>query len=188
MKDNFKTGVEYQNDIKRNVYRGLSLMPLQDEIITKLDKDKTYQQFILEKCEIGYKNRISYSDFFTNYEKWMQEKNGCSDFAVDIKIRREIQKFLENTFAAGRVHLSDTKCSTHLHGIWGLALKEQNGVKEKKLTRKAVSEICIKTGKEINRWNSLSIACENLDIPKSTLSTYIRFNRVVGNVIYRYIQ
>jgi len=180
MKTTFPTGIEVVEDIRKKVYRGLSLKPLTWEP----QYDKLYETFISENCDIGYSNRISYSDFYIYFEKWMIQTD--TNFKLDIKYKKEIQQYLETKFAGGRVHLSNTQNATHLHGVWGISLKGNDGLKTKKLTRKGVSEFSISTGEKIRSWDSLSIASSATNIPKSTLSNYMRFNRHVGNVYYKY--
>jgi hypothetical protein len=180
MKTTFPTGIEVIEDVRKKVYRGLSLKPL----IWISQYDKPYETFISENCDIGYSNRISYSDFYIYFEKWMIQTD--PNFKLDIKYKKEIQQYLETKFAGGRVHLSNTQNSTHLHGVWGISLKGNDGLKIKKLTRKSVSEFSVSTNEKIRSWDSLSIASSITNIPKSTLSNYMRFNRHVGNVYYKY--
>jgi len=183
MKTEFPTGIEVVEDVRKKVYRGLSLKPL-TWAPQSFEENKPYETFISENCEIGYSNRISYSDFYIYFEKWMIQTD--PNFKLDIKYKKEIQQYLETKFAGGRVHISNTQNSTHLHGVWGISLKGHDGLKTKKLTRKGVSEFSISTGEKIRSWDSLSIASSVTNIPKSTLSNYMRFNRHVGNVYYKY--
>jgi ribonucleotide reductase beta subunit family protein with ferritin-like domain len=101
-------------------------------------------------------------------------------------MRKEVKEYLERKFASGRVHLSDNSKSTHLFGIWGLSLRESNGMRERKLTRKRIIQFCNATGQKEGEWTSLLVASEVLGIPKSTLSTYIRFKRVVNGKYWEY--
>jgi len=180
IKNNFNSGVEYtESHMRRNVWRGLAIKLL--EYTPDNENDiKDYEQFILDECEVGYHHRISYHDFFHHYTNWAKIDK------LDVNKRREIQKYLEDKFAGGRVHLSNNTKTTHLHGIWGLSIRGENGMKEKKLTRKKISQICKETGKILNQWDSLSIAAEYLSIPRSTMSNLARFNRPSGNVYYTY--
>jgi prophage antirepressor-like protein len=180
IKNNFKSGVEHTESLmRRNVWRGLSLKPLEYTIDNE-NEIKDYEQFILDECEVGYHHRISYHDFFHHYTKW------AGIDKLHITKRREIQEYIENKFAGGRVHLSNNTKTTHLHGVWGLSIRGENGMKQKKLTRKSVSQICKETGKILNQWDSLSIAAEHLSMPRSTMSNLARFNRPSGNVYYTY--
>jgi phage anti-repressor protein len=180
IKNNFKSGVEHTESLmRRNVWRGLLLKPLEYTIDNE-NEIKDYEQFILDECEVGYHHRISYHDFFHHYTKW------AGIDKLHITKRREIQEYIENKFAGGRVHLSNNTKTTHLHGVWGLSIRGENGMKQKKLTRKSVSQICRETGKILNQWDSLSIAAEHLSMPRSTMSNLARFNRPSGNVYYTY--
>lgn len=64
--------------------------------------------------------------------------------------------------------------------------KGETGLNKKKLTRKSIVKIDINTGETLQTWPSLSIASDDLNIPKSTLSTYIRFNRQIETYYYKY--
>jgi hypothetical protein len=154
------------------------------------------EEFILEKCEVGYNNRISYNDFFNEYITWMKTQDAnftlprrlpSPSVKVSYKTRQSIQKYLETQFSGGRVHLSSATKTTHLFGVWGLSLKGFNGIKERKLTRKLVQEIDPETRVVLRTWSSLCIASDELNIPRSTLSNNIRFERLCSNnKIYRY--
>jgi phage anti-repressor protein len=184
MSRKFKSGVEHYGEMRRNVFRGLTLRPLVF-IETKEEQWKNVEEFILEKCEVGYNNRISYNDFFNEYITWMKTQD--ANFTLSYKTRQSIQKYLETQFSGGRVHLSSATKTTHLFGVWGLSLKGFNGIKERKLTRKLVQEIDPETRVVLRTWSSLCIASDELNIPRSTLSNNIRFERLCSNnKIYRY--
>ena len=127
---------------------------------------------------MGWHKRISYQDFFDNYLKW------CGKNSIPIGEKKEIQDYLERKFAGGRVHLSEKTKTTHLFGVWGLSLKGKNGLQPKKLTRKQVVKCLLSDNSILQTWDSLSIASENLNIPRSTLSCNIRFKKQFENSYY----
>jgi hypothetical protein len=180
IKKRFNSGIEYTpSHMRKNVWRGLRVKPLK-YLVDNEKEIRDYEQFILDQCEVGYQYRISYNDFFQSYCQWKDIDK------LNIETRREIQEYLENKFAGGRVHLSSNTRSKHLFGVWGLCITGKNGMKEKRLTRKIVYQCCVKSGNILKRWDSLSIAAENLSIPISTMSNLVRFKRHYGDVYYTY--
>lgn len=185
LKDKFSSGVTLENDIKKNVYRGVKLRPLY--FTPKNLDDNDFEQFIMEKCKVDWNYRISYSDFFNYFVEWKKETS--KNYSLTYKRKQEIQNYLEKVFAGGRVFLSSTTSSTHLFGIWGLGLPINNfGLKIPNRTNKQVCQFDANTNELINNWQSLSVASRELKIPISTMSNYCRFNNIVSGFIYKYNQ
>jgi phage anti-repressor protein len=183
LKTNFKSGVIVQNDIKRNVYKQIRLKELQYD--PDMDNLVDFEQFILENCNIGWMERVSYVDFFTEFVKW--KINVDTKYTLTTEYKRKIQAYLEKHFAGGRVHLSNKMKTTHLHGIWGLGIKSTgSGLKTPKRTCKSVEQYDQTTHILVKSWESLSIASRELNIPVSTLSNYCRFGTITNNYIYKY--
>jgi hypothetical protein len=183
--DKFKNTIVYIDDVKRNCYKGLKLKPF---IFTpKYDKD--YENFVVEKCKVDYLHRVSYVDFFHYFVEWKKETEPY--FKLTIKYKKEIQIYLENIFAGGRVHLSDAskEKSTHLNGIWGIGLPHNNyGSKEPDRKDKMVGQYDINTKQLLKSWKSLTLASRELDIPLSTMSMYTRFNTPTNDSYFKYIE
>jgi phage anti-repressor protein len=184
LKDNFESGVIIENDIKRNVYKGLKLKP---SIFNPKDGDNLldYENFIIEKCKVDWCYRISYVDFFNHFLNW--KKTTEPNYKLTHKYKKEIQEYLETVFAGGRVHLSSGSKSNHLFGIWGCGMEFNNfGLKTPERTCKRVCQYNSDTNELIKSWDSLSIASRELGIAISSLSNYCRFNNMIGNNIYKY--
>lgn len=144
-----------------------------------------YQKFILDECKVDWNYRISYVDFFSHFVEWKRTKN--PNYTLDFKYKKQIQSYLEEKFAGGRVHLSDNTKSTHLFGVWGLGMAFNNfGLKVPEKTSKKVAKYNATTNTLIHMWESLSIASRELNIPLSTLSNYCRFETTVDDVFYKY--
>ena len=183
LKVNFKSGVDIQDDIKKNIYKGIRLKPLNYTPENDLFLD--YETFIIEKCEVNWNYKISYVDFFNNFVSW--KKLIDPDYNLQFKYKKDIQKYLERHFAGGRVFLSNDSSNTHLFGVWGLGISSNNfGSKIPKRTTKKVSEYNASTNQLIRSWESLSVASRQLNIPVSTLSNYCRFNTIVSDSIFKY--
>ena len=176
----FKNTLIYENNTKHNSYKGIKLKPLTYEPKNNLD----YEVFIQEKCTIDYKYRISYYDFFTCFVKWKEEKEPY--YKLKFNYKREIQEYLEKVFAGGRVHLSSGVKSTHLNGIWGMGIENNNGLKPLIKHNKKIKQFDAITGEFIKDWESLRVLAHNLNIPESTMSNYVRFQKTVGNFKYQY--
>lgn len=183
LKTNFKSGVDIQDDIKKNIYKGIRLKPL--NYTPENDPFLDYETFIIEKCEVNWNYKISYVDFFNNFVSW--KKLIEPDYNLQFKYKKDIQKYLERHFAGGRVFLSNDSSNTHLFGVWGLGISSNNfGSKIPKRTTKKVSEYNSSTNQLIRSWESLSVASRQLNIPVSTLSNYCRFNTTISNSIFKY--
>lgn len=183
LKTNFKSGVDIQDDIRRNIYKGIRLKPL--NYTPENDPLLDYEQFIIEQCEVNWNYKISYVDFFNNFISW--KKLTDPDYNLQFKYKKDIQKYLERHFAGGRVFLSNDSSNTHLFGVWGLGISSNNfGSKVPKRTTKKVSEYTASTNKLIRSWESLSVASRHLNIPVSTLSNYCRFNTIVSDSVFKY--
>jgi phage anti-repressor protein len=184
LKTHFKSGVIIENDTKRNVYKDIRLKKLQYN--PDLDNLDDFEEFIIEKCNVNWIDRVSYVDFFSEFVNW--KKITDKDYILTAEYKKKIKTYLEKHFAGGRVYLSDTKKSTHLHGIWGLGLKSTGiGLKTPKRTCKSVEQYDQTTQVLVKSWESLSIASRELNIPISTLSNYCRFGTIVNDYFYKYI-
>ena len=179
----FRSGVEFYENIRRNVWRGFRLKPLTFSVNDSCNI-QDFEQFILDKCQINYLNRISYVDFFDAFVEY--KKQNDSNYILTHPIKQKIQMYLTNSFANGRVHLSNQKKAKHLFGVLGLSLQNISGLKETKRTCKKVSKFDCQTNECINTWDSLTIAAKELNIPRSTLATFIKFQTVKENYIFKY--
>ena len=185
LKNKFHSGVVIENDVKRNVYKGIKLKPL---IFNPKDSNNLldYESFIIEKCKVDWCYRISYVDFFNHFLNW--KKVSDSNYKLTHKYKKEIQTYLETVFAGGRVHLSSKTKSTHLFGIWGCGIEFNNfGLKTPERTCKRVCQYNSDTNELIKSWDSLSIASRELGIAISSLSNYCRFSNIVDDYIYKYV-
>ena len=179
----FKSGVEFYENIRRNVWRGFRLKPLTFSVNDE-NNIQDYEQFISDQCQINYLNRISYVDFFeafTSYKKVNDE-----NYILTHEKKQKIQTYLISKFANGRVHLSDKSKANHLFGVLGISLKNTCGLKESKRTCKKVSKIDFEKETCINTWDSLTIAAKELNIPRSTLATLIKFETIKDGYLYKY--
>jgi hypothetical protein len=183
LKNSFKSGVIIENDIKRNVYKGVKLKRLHYE--PNGDNLCDFEQFILEKCNVSWSDRVSYTDFFTEFIDW-KSKIQKEDYILTNEYKRKIQRYLEMKFAGGRVHLSNNSKTTHLFGVWGVGLKGNGGLKIPKRTCKSVEQYNQDTKVLVKSWESLSVASRELNIPISTLSNHCRFGTVINNCFYKY--
>jgi phage anti-repressor protein len=174
----FKSGVEFYGNIRRNVWRGFRLRPLTFSA-NDLDNITDLEKFIMEECTIGYTNRVSFCDFHKAFSEYIGKD-------VTYVGKQEIQQYLTEKFSYGRVHLSENSKTTHLFGVLGISLKDNLGLKSSKRTCKQVAQFTV-PGELINTWESLTVASTQLNIPRSTLSMFIKSQKVKDNIIFRYI-
>jgi hypothetical protein len=185
LKNKFNSGVMIDdNDIKRNVYKGVKLNELKfacKDIENKLD----YEEFILQECKVDWECRISYLDFFNYFIEWKRKQD--THYKLKHSYRKEIQKYLEEKLAGGRVHLSGGAKATHLFGIYGIGHVSNNfGLKVPQRSTKKIGQYDT-IGNLINEWESLSVASRQLNIPTSTLCNYTRFGNIINEYVYKYI-
>ena len=184
LKNKFQSGVEFYENIRRNVWRGFRLRPLTFSVNDPADI-RDYEQFILDKCQVNYLNRVSYVDFFEAF--LLYKKTNDPDYILTNTIKQQIQIYLTDKFANGRVHLSDQSKAKHLFGVLGLSLQNTSGLKNSKRTCKRVLQISSETGECINTWDSLTIAAKEYGIPRSTLATIIKLQTTKDKCVFKYI-
>jgi len=184
LQNKFRSGVEFYENIRRNVWRGFRLRPLTFSVNDPADI-RDYEQFILDKCQVNYLNRISYVDFFESFV--LYKKQNDPDYILTHPIKQQIQIYLTDKFANGRVHLSDQSKAKHLFGVLGLSLQDTSGLKQSKRTCKKVLQISSETGECINTWDSLTIAAKESGIPRSTLATIIKLQTTKDKSTFKYI-
>jgi hypothetical protein len=178
----FNSGQVWDDDMKRNVYKGVALKPLQYQ--PKYNAD--YENFLIEKCKFYYSYRTSYVDFFEQFTKWKQQTE--PNYKLQHKYKKLIQAYLEDTFAGGRVHISSYANSTHLFGVYGVGFEFNHfGLKDPVRTNKKVGQFNANTNELIASWESLVIAAKSLDMNFSTLSYNIRFGTVKNDYVYKYL-
>jgi hypothetical protein len=184
LQNKFRSGVEFYENIRRNVWRGFRLRPLTFSV-NDPDNIQDYEQFILYKCQINYLNRVSYVDFFEAFV--LYKKINDPDYILTNTIKQKIQIYLTDKFTNGRVHLSNQSKAKHLFGVLGLSLQNTSGLKQSKRTCKNVLQLNSETDECINTWESLTIAAKESGIPRSTLATIIKFQTIKDKCIFKYI-
>lgn len=175
-----------KNGVRRNMYKNVKLKPL---IYTVSEKNLDYEQFIIdqmvkENIKIDWKSRISYVDFFNYFVEWKSIHE--PHYKLKYFYKKEIQKYLEEKFAGGRVYVSTDAKALHLFGIHGLGhISSKFGYKEPARTNKIISQYTL-DNILIKQWDSLSIASRELDIRISTLSNNARFQTIINEIYYKY--
>lgn len=183
MNNNFKTTTLWENNTRKLMYKTLKIKPL---IYTPTDLTVDYQNFIVEECGVNYHNRVSYSDFFDYFTIFKQKTE--PEYILKSSYKKEIQHYLESVFCGGRAHTSTaTSKAKHLHGIYGIGFITNNfGSKIRVKTTTIIEQYNAVTGTLIKTWESLSLASEELKIPRSTLSNYARFETNKDGFIYKH--
>jgi hypothetical protein len=180
----FKSGAQFIDNSRRNVFRGVKLNDLQfAPSVQNLD----YEKFITERCSVHYDNRISYSDFYSLFEEYKQETN--PEYKVSKNRQKEIKKYLTHKFIEGRVYISTQEKSGGLFGVYGLGHISNNfGLKEVVRKTMKVGVYNSTTGELIESFDSTLFASHSLKIPFSTLSGHIRLGKIIDNKIFKFIE
>ena len=180
----FKSGAQFIDNSRRNVFRGVKLNDLQfAPSVQNLD----YEKFITERCSVHYDNRISYSDFYSLFEEYKQETN--PEYKVSKNRQKEIKKYLTHKFIEGRVYISTQEKSGGLFGVYGLGHISNNfGLKAVVRKTMKVGVYNSTTNELIESFDSTLFASHSLKIPFSTLGNHIRLGKIIDNKIFKFIE
>ena len=133
---------------------------------------KKYEEFFIEKCDVGYTFRIGYNGFIENYIKWLNVE--YPNYKITKQHHVELKEYFNRKF------LIDIIPGTIL-GIWGFQLKTDKlpnyGIIDKKKTCKTIYKINIDTKDILEIYNGLSEASEKLNFTPKIISDYIKFNK-----------
>ena len=177
----FKSGAEFIENSRRNIYRGVKVKQI---TFTPSEKNLDYERFITEKCGISHHYRISYADFYKYFEEYKRDTE--SNYKISPKYKKEIKNYLNSKFFAGRVYISNNEGKGGLHGIIGLGLSLNNyGLKIKKRKNKQVGEYNAETNELLQSFDSIILASKKLSIPFTTFNSYIEFSRIHEGKIYK---
>lgn len=180
----FKSGAQFIDNSRRNVFRGVKLNDLQ---FTSSVQNLDYEKFITERCSVHYDNRISYSDFYSLFEEYKQETN--SEYKLTKNRQKEIKKYLTHKFIEGRVYISTQEKSGGLFGVYGLGHISNNfGLKEVVRKTMKVGVYNSMTNELIESFDSTLFASHSLKIPFSTLGNHIRLGKIIDNKIFKFIE
>ena len=181
--NNFKSGAQFIDNSRRNVYRGLRLKKI---TFTPSKNNYDYEQFITEKCKVEHQNRIGYADFYKYFEEYKKETD--PKYKLTGTYKAEIKKYLQSKFNPGRVYVSKVDKSGGLRGVWGIGhVKNNFGLKELKRKNKQVGEFDSKTNKLLNTYDSMILGSKTLNIPFSSFSHYIHSQAIYEGKIYKFI-
>jgi T5orf172 domain len=182
---NFKSSKIFVGDQRRHVCRGVKIKEIE---YTPSGKNLDYEQFIQEKCQVSYKNRISYIDFFHFFTEWKQESD--PDYKLSSEERLTIKENLKTQFCNARVLNTVSKnVSKNLFGIIGVGMEENNfGRVEGKRHNKQVGQYDIATNELLETFDSISLASHKIGIKFSTLGTHIRNKTVTNGKYYKLLE
>ena len=180
---NFKSGAQFIDNSRRNVYRGLRLKKI---TFTPSKNNYDYEQFITERCKVEHQNRIGYADFYKYFEEYKKETD--PKYKLTGTYKAEIKKYLQSKFNAGRVYVSKVDKSGGLRGVWGIGHAKNNfGLKELKRKNKQVGQFDSKTNKLLDTYDSMILGSKTLNIPFSSFSHYIHSQAIYNGKIYKFI-
>ena len=187
LKTLYKTGIEYVNMKRVNVYRGFKLKDFKF-LVEDINDIKDYEQFIIDECDVNYSYRISYNDFFVHFEKY--KKKTDSHYTLSYNYKEHIKMYMKKVFTYARVYTH----SKHLIGVIGLGLKNNNGIVEKKTTSKKVGNYDRFTHKLLKSWSSLTEASLITKIKRSNLHDKVISHKIIYdfdeyyNTYFKYIE
>lgn len=163
-------------------FRGIALKPLKYE---KNDPPTDIDDFIEEKMKVGYCYRISIKEVTEAFTEWKQQY--MPDYIMTPADKKRIDhefsvKFLRSTVFNG-------KCG--VYGFFGITLKTSNsfvGMKTANKLKKPVIKIDMITKEVVGKFQSLTALAKTLRKNASNVSEHIRFQKPIGNFLYKYEQ
>jgi len=180
----FKSGAQFIDNSRRNVFRGVKLNDLQ---FTPSVQNLDYEKFITERCSINYDNRISYTDFYSLFEEYKKETN--PEYKVSKNRQKEIKKYLTHKFIEGRVYISTQEKSGGVFGVYGLGHISNNfGLKAVVRKTMKVGVYNSTTNELLESFDSTLFASHKLKIPFSSLGNHIRLGKIIDNKIFKFIE
>ena len=166
------------------------------EFVFKVENElpTEYEQFIIDRCKVGYTYRTNYESIYNEFINWKKET--LLDYELNNTEKDNLRHYLNKKFFPSTVYLKvagdkrENKDNTNSQGVWGLTLKTDNtniGLNMTPNQQKKVIQINIETKEIVNRWDSATSASKALRVGPSVISTDIRFERVRNNCILKYI-
>ena len=182
---NFKSMKIFVDDQRRHVSKGIKIKEIE---YTPSGKNLDFELFIQERCQVSYKNRISYIDFFHFFTEWKQESD--PDYKLSREERLKIKEYLKNQFCNTRVlNTVSKKVSKNLYGIIGIGMEENDfGRIENKRHNKQVGQYDRSTNELLQTFDSISLASHKIKVKFSTLGTYIRNKTVIDEKYYKLLE
>jgi phage anti-repressor protein len=181
---------EYQSNI--SCFIGIELKKSVFKPENELPTD--YEQFIIDRCKVGYTYRTNYESIYNEFINW--KKESLLDYNLNNTEKNNLRHYLNKKFFPSSVYLKvagdkrEKKDNTNSQGVWGLTLKTDNtniGLNITPNQQKKVIQINIETKEIVNRWDSATSASKTLKVNPSVISTDIRFERVRNNCVLKYI-
>jgi phage anti-repressor protein len=146
------------------------------------------EQFVLDKCKIGYGFRIASKILYKEFENY--KRKTIDDYSLD-KTTKSIlyNKFKDNFFSS--TVFTGAKETLSNSGFLGVTLKTDNenvGFRLNSKRRKSVVKIDIETDEIVDNWDSLMEASLSIGLSPSVISTRIKHVKVMDNkYILKYI-
>jgi phage anti-repressor protein len=179
IRKNFMVKHDYYSELKSKhlTIFGMKLKTLEFKIkdsnnITDLE------QFILDKCKVFYRYRVSSQTLYSAYEAWKKEK--VQDYVFENATKNQLYNLLHSQFLSGWVHTADEK--NNCRGFLGITLKtdkENTGIHLNKNKKKKIIQVDLETNNVLNEWDSLLELSLHFNFAVSTMCTRIKLKKVI---------
>ena len=160
---------------------------------TKKSNVVDFENFIVDRCKIGFTYRASYRSLIKEFENW--KSSAHVDYKIDLQEKRNFQDYLNSIFYPSGVFLADEVKGlegggANSQGVYGITIKEDNsnvGLKLSAKLKKKVVQVHIDSKKIIRTFDSVSETAKYFKIGPSSISTDIRFERIRDGCILRFV-
>jgi phage anti-repressor protein len=179
IRKHFMVKHDYYPDLKSKhlTIFGMKLKTLEFKIkdphnITELE------QFILDKCKVLYRYRVSSQTLYSAYEAWKKET--VPDYVFENTTKNNLYKLLHSQFLSGWVHTTDEK--KNCRGFLGITLKTDNentGIHLNKNKKKKIIQLDLLTSNILNEWDSLLELSLHFNLAVSTMCSKIKLKKVI---------
>ena len=191
---NFRSGKKFYEEHNATLAVFYGLRP-KEFVFSPADPENVLEieQFVMERCKVGYTYRTSHKTLYEEFENWKQV--GLGDYELDRDTKTKIRDYFNTKFFPTMVYLNSSATSSELsnnaHGVWGVTMKNDStnvGIKLAHSLKKKLVQIDADTNTIVNTWDSLTSASKSLGLSPSSLSTDIRFKRLRDNCVLQYVE
>jgi prophage antirepressor-like protein len=178
LKNNFDLSHEYSSEYNTKFHYYIGIRP-KEFIINPENTNEIprYEEFILSECKFSYTYRTTKMILYNEFRHWVSQKYPEYKFSKEEQVHME--SYLNRTFVnCKKVHINGGT-----NGYYGLQLKtdttEVLGISLAR--RKKVYKINITTKEIVETYDSLYLACIELNLTEQKLSELVLNNTVVDD-------
>lgn len=183
MKNKFKLNLVYVEKFDTNLclHNGIKMKEFTYKS-SNLETFTYFDEFFNDQCHTGYTFKISCSEFYDEYSKWL--KVHYPDYILDKQEIINLKYFINKQFLFEKISIPG---HTNVDGILGFQLKSNPNPRYGILLsrRKSIKQTDMTTN-QITHYKSLTSASRILNISVQELSSFLKSNILVNNCTLEY--